>query len=428
MIARPLLLSRIFFVSILLTCIPTDAADEGEPSILFRHGGTIGFLNPRRDIALGTEASWTPDYQGIVYASSGFEKRLVLRKESGLTVTEEVLPVPVVRTKEEVDWQWSFSPDGRWLAVRRMLRPPRCRLTMSEAQSQPTEYEMERVQWIGFVDLEKRKAVRIPHWGRLVGWKEGKCLIGESYRPLFAVDPERPESAETVLENGRSICTVSPNGRYAVVWDGGSPVTETVEELGGDLRRVLLLYKSPKDENETKCIAASADFSPNSHLLVLGYLMRKGDQHSVNVRVETVDGEKILYDESYEIEGEQHAARPIWAPIQGYRFCYWKIRKDVPDSRLVIVSWENIHRLEREIYVKGRPEVPGRFPLLWSPKGKRIRWVFEARAKDYCEHPFYASQYDLESEEIDYLRGRLPQDAVSWSWACPRLVGCRRDR
>jgi len=382
------------------------------PGILFRHGEAIGEIQASKDVALGTQAAWTPTHDTLLFATNGKIKKLIVRSWRDGEQQDQVLPLPVVKTELELQWQWSFSPDGRWLAVQRWVHP---RHFAPHGGTEPIREEAEKVKWLGVVDLKTLQAQSWKPWGAILGWRNGTCLLfEENYRTILAVDPAWPERAEKMVENSGALAGLSPDGRWAVIFDGREGnVKVTLQELGGKPLRILLEDPLSRSRSYSRGGSANGAFSPKSELVAITTMLYEGSGWKTSVSLESLDGQKRLYEDSFDIDGTIDKALAVWSPARSEQFVYFRFRRGQENGELVVVDVEAGKATAEPIALNARPKELRKFPLVWSPSGDQAAWLVAGRRVVICDMKTKATS----------IGSCLPDDATSWSWASPRVGG-----
>ncbi len=386
--------------------------------ILFRHGDAIGSVQPRGDLMLGTHAAWTPKHDAIIFATPGRNKKLVVRRgpiddEAG----DHALPIPPVQTELKLDWQWSFSPDGRWLAVRRRVDEVHF---WPHGGTEQVRQEAERIKWLGFIDMSTGQVARIGAWGAILGWRDGKILLcKDHYGPILAVDPQRIDSVTQLEPFSGSLCGLSPDGRFAVIYDGREGnITLTLRELGGGLERVLLSHPLARQRGHEMAAGGNGAFSADGRWLASALLLCTKKRWTAVVALETLDGTRSLYEDSFDFEGTNKIPYVTWAPRRPVRFCYWRRAKSEAAGQLVVVEVANgTIKIER-VPVQAELCDDYRFRPLWNSRGDQVAMLVNNRN---------VVAYDLVKHEL--RRGpRLPDDSTFWTWNSPIVGGTEGQR
>jgi hypothetical protein len=388
-------------------------AGAAEPGILFRHGDAIRDVQVGRDLALGTQAAWTPAHDALVFATAGQAKRLVMRSWRNGAEEDRVLPVPIVQTELELQWQWSFSPDGRWLAVRRHAHGRR-HLFAHEGTAAARQ-EVDRVKWIGVIDLASSQARAWRQWGEILGWRDGRCLLQETqYGPIIAVDPADPASSEKLTDKSGFVSGIANDGKWIVIYDGtNGNVRVTLQELGGKRSRVLLEDSAHRTGSYAKGGAAGGTFSPDGAWIAISTHVYKNNGWTTSVALESLDGQRRLYEDAFDIAETDDEARTIWAAQHPGRFSYFRFRKGRRDGELVVVDVKDGKTSAASIALKVKPTERLFFRPVSSPSGDRIAWLGLRRGVVIGNLTTGTTS----------VAGQLPDDATSWSWASPQVGG-----
>jgi hypothetical protein len=408
------------------------------PVILAVHGGKVSAVGAAGDIADASEATLLPNGKGLAVATGIGDRQLVLAEwadpaspKSGL-VNRRPLPLPEIRSPFPVSWQWSFSPDGKYLAVNRQM--DWSRVGAFHGMTPEQEAGAKEICWVGAVDLETWKAVpfdRTPpadprerfDW-RIVGWQGQDCLIclRELYRSnelilaFSAANPAAPREVLTGAFNG--ILGVSPDGKKIGVYYGGEKdVPNRLHNF--ETGSVTLLISTPASRAYSEYGQAEVVFSHDSRYMAVQRHQFKDGLWHINTALEAVDSGAAAYTDEFTRSNDHSAADermkciPVWSRAGPERFAYFRLSEEEKDNAVVIVGLEGDLCRGRRVPLEKRLLADGWIPQpIWSPSGDEVAWVYADRQ---------VVVYDIAQGKCRPV-GTLPEKTMSWSWACPAVL------
>lgn len=373
---------------------------------------TIIDLQSGRTLARGHAAAWAPTHDSLLFASLGEQQQLVMRRwVLGLPV-DRPLPLPQVSTKYRLAWQWSFSPDGRWLAVRRELS----RRHIHELHQKPEIFaHAKEVAWHGVVDLQQWQARPWPVSGEIVGWQGNNCLVQErQYGPLQLVDPVSPSTVEILDQNSGVIQALSPDGRHAVVFDGAEGNTHATLRHWGHIALTLDKDSLQRTRHYARGTGVDATFSADGAWLGTSITRWSEGGWTTTVAIDSLDGSRRLYEDQFELRSVNDAPRPSF-PLHGpNHLAYFRFRRESNEGELVFVRLHGDHASTVLTQQIARPNYRrAQTGPIWSPTGEAFVWLSPDRMVISADPTTGTCKPLLE----------LPDQYARWNWAPPRVAG-----
>lgn len=299
------------------------------------------------------------------------------------------LPLPAASGTSKLEWQWSFSNDLNWLAVRRSYpgRKFDCDNPLPSGND----------EWTGLINLREWSAISTP-LSPLLGWRGSKPITTAELPPWH------------------SALALSEDGTLAVLFDGrDGNIVVTLRNLETDQSRVLYQLPTPHPASYAeRGGVVSAAFSPAGDQLALLELLRLDDDRywHVEVRVVSLDAEREFYSDRFCVEYNGPIPQLSFAPSGGPLLAYW--RRVQGRTSLIVATFLAATQSYTacEIPADLYSNLLYTFPLLWSPGGDRLAWVEPSRA---------IKAVPLHTGQPEFV-GRLDLEARFWSWACPRVI------
>ena len=400
-----------------------------ERGILFIHGNAVGLVQPRCDIALGTQASWKPSSNTIVLATSGAQKQLVFADVAEVAgqpevVRQKALAIPDVKTRFQVAWQWSFSPNGRWLVVYRRIANKHY---WPHGLTKEATEAAKAIFWIGLVDLtswKPKKFAFVPfghvRW-QLLGWQEETCLfqVYQAGSEVLSIDATNPTKTTVVLKGGfSSVDAVSRDGLKIITYDGAEgDVVVKLNDLKWPSHGQVLL-SDPLHQRERRSYAyggsVAAAFSQDSKWVAMKRFTYEAGSWQVSVSVESPDGKTVRYQDKFTLKELGTASRIQWSPAGPERVFYFRPSKSDDEDTLVVLELQPTEVKKHSKKTVARL-ASYRLPPLWSPNGTEVVWLTSKRD---------IVSYEVEKDSMKVL-GKLPDDTTSWTWAPPAVTSAR---
>lgn len=374
--------------------------------------GTIIDIQSGRTFASGHAAAWAPAHDSLLFASLGEQQQLIMRRWILGFPADRALPLPQVSTKYRLAWQWSFSPDGRWLAVRRELSPR----YLHELHQEPKIFaHVKEVAWHGVVDLQQWQARPWPVSGTILGWQGNKCLVQKrQYGPLQLVDPASPSMGEVLDQNSGVIEALSPDGRHAVIFDGGEGNTHATLRHLGHIARTLDQDSFQRTRRYARGTGVNATFSADGAWLGTSITRWSESGWTATVAIESLDGSRRLFEDRFELRTVDEAPRPTFPPHGPNHLAYFRFRRESNEGELVFVR---LHGDQASTVVAPQIARPNyrraQTGPIWSPTGEAFVWLAPDQMVISADPTTGTCKPLLE----------LPERYALWNWATPRVAG-----
>jgi hypothetical protein len=394
---------RLSVFILVLLCLAGFSQQRLEDGIIYLENGVIGIAPFCDSLVSGSNISRI-SASSFIYASADQSKELkqveIEVNELGevAILTEYTFPIPKLKTDYALDWNWSISPDGKWMVVSRRIAKQHF---FPHGLNPEVQKEAKKIHWIGIVNLETNelrkvqfadfKSVQSTHEWRILGWQGSKCLVHivegthKEYEGVYAIDVLNTSKLVEIIQGDFSFLSLSPDGQKLATSTGfDGNIRYALHNLQDSTKRILL--DEPNGSNPyRKAYAQGAvlklKFSNNSEWILVQEKVWGEFDWKVKIALESLDGETVLFEDFYSESDEEfwkstRGSLLLASPSENDRYAYFKPTESNSYILSIVEVKDKIIEKE-EIEITIPPYLVSTLTPVWNYDGSKIAWIDE---------------------------------------------------